>query len=81
MLHYIFRYLALPSIVQRPKDVTADPYSDAIFICKADGNPKPFVFWVIEGNRTIIFPSETFGRYHASVNRDGQNVLTVQVVL
>lgn len=73
------RSLAMPTITYRPKDVAIDQHGEAIFICEAEGNPPPTIFWSLEGNRTLIFPGEKRGKFRAGANKEGQTVLTVQV--
>lgn len=70
---------AMPTITYRPKDVAIDQHGEAIFICEAEGNPPPTIFWSLEGNRTLIFPGEKRGKFRAGANKEGQTVLTVQV--
>lgn len=72
-------FTAIPTITYRPKDVAIDQHGEAIFICEAEGNPSPIVFWSVEGNRTLIFPGEKYGKFRAGTNKEGQTVLTVQV--
>ncbi len=69
----------MPTITYRPKDVAIDQHGEAIFICEAEGNPPPIVFWSLEGNRTLVFPGEKLGKFRAGANKEGQTVLTVQV--
>lgn len=69
----------MPTITYRPKDVAIDQHGEAIFICEAEGNPQPTIFWSLEGNRTLVFPGEKRGKFRAGANKEGQTVLTVQV--
>lgn len=69
----------MPTITYRPKDVAIDQHGEAVFVCEAEGNPPPLVFWSLEGNRTLIFPGEKHGKFRAGANKNGQSVLTVQV--
>jgi len=69
----------MPTITYRPKDIAIDQHGEAIFVCEAEGNPPPLVFWSLEGNRTLIFPGERHGKFRAGVNKNGQSMLTVQV--
>ena len=69
----------MPTITHRPKDVAIDQHGEAIFVCEAEGNPPPLIFWSLEGNRTLVFSGEKHGKFRAGVNKNGQSVLTVQV--
>lgn len=40
--------------------------TEAHYECSAGGNPKPTVFWSLEGNHTLIFPGVTWERFEAS---------------
>ena len=71
----------MPTITYRPKDVAIDQHGEAIFVCEAEGNPPPLVFWSLEGNHTLIFSGEKHGKFRAGINKSGQSVLTVQVNL
>lgn len=72
---------AMPTITYRPKDVAIDQHGEGIFVCEAEGNPPPLIFWSLEGNRTLIFPGEKHGKFRAGANKDGQTILSVQVRL
>ncbi|BES96070.1 Roundabout, axon guidance receptor, homolog [Nesidiocoris tenuis] len=69
-----------PVIMVKPQDLVVEISDDAVFTCVIDGNPRPSIFWSVEGNRTLLYPGETMGRFHASLTPDGQAVLTVQDV-
>ncbi|KAF6206552.1 hypothetical protein GE061_017786 [Apolygus lucorum] len=69
-----------PVIMVKPQDQLVEVMDDASFTCGIGGNPRPSIFWSLEGNRTLLYPGETMGRYHASITPDGQAVLTVQDV-
>ncbi|CAH1404067.1 unnamed protein product [Nezara viridula] len=70
-----------PVIVTRPTDQVVEASDDAAFVCGVEGNPRPSVFWSVEGNRTLLYPGEQMGRLYASVTPDGQSVLTLQDVV
>lgn len=69
---------SMPTITYRPKDVAIDQHGEGIFLCEAEGNPPPLIFWSLEGNRTLIFPGEKHGKFRAGANKDGQTILSVQ---
>ncbi|XP_039293123.1 roundabout homolog 2 isoform X2 [Nilaparvata lugens] len=69
-----------PTIAVRPSDHSVDQLKDAVFFCGAEGNPRPSIFWSIEGNRTLLFPGESVDRFTASTTPEGQAVLTIQSV-
>lgn len=66
-------------ITYRPKDVAIDQHGEAVFVCGAEGNPPPLIFWSLEGNRTLVFPGEKHGKFKAGASKNGQTTLTVQV--
>lgn len=39
----------------------------ALFPCVADGNPPPSVFWKKEGYSTLMFPNNSYGHLHVSL--------------
>lgn len=63
----------------KPTDQIVEVADDALFTCGVDGNPRPSVFWSIEGNRTLLYPGESMDRFHASLTPEGQAVLSLQV--
>jgi hypothetical protein len=63
----------------KPSDVNVEVNDDGVFVCGVEGNPRPSVFWSFEGNRTLLYPGESAGRFVASTTLDGQAVLTLQV--
>ncbi|KAG6448054.1 hypothetical protein O3G_MSEX005292 [Manduca sexta] len=66
-----------PSITLRPVSVNVESGNLATLTCTASGRPEPTMFWSIEGNRSIIFPGTSRGKYYASVVLDGVTVLTI----
>ncbi|XP_035431498.2 roundabout homolog 1 [Spodoptera frugiperda] len=66
-----------PSITLKPNSVNIETGTMATFTCSATGRPEPTMFWSIEGNRTIIFPGTSRGKYHATTVLDGVTVLTI----
>jgi roundabout, axon guidance receptor 2 len=50
---------------------------DVSFECKAVGKPEPIVFWSIEGNRTMMFPGQTYDRFQTSWTQEQSTVLTI----
>ncbi|KAF4523648.1 hypothetical protein B566_EDAN013242 [Ephemera danica] len=53
----------------RPSDLRVDIHHDATFSCSAIGSPEPLVFWMVEGERSLLFPGGSRGRF--SVNEEG----------
>lgn len=66
-------------ILARPQELTVDEGKDAVFSCGVRGKPSPTVFWLIEGNHTLVFPGEMVDRYVASAAAEGHSLLTVKV--
>lgn len=59
---------------------TVEVQSDATFECEAIGNPRPTLFWSIEGNRSIIFPGNNYDNLNTSASVEGLSVLTISQV-
>lgn len=51
--------------------------ADVSFECKTSGNPKPTMFWSIEGNRSLIFPGTKLDRYETTFTEEGLSVFTI----
>lgn len=51
-----------------------DVHRATSFECAATGSPEPLVFWTIEGNRSLLFPGSTQGRF--TVNAEGVLLLS-----
>ncbi|KAI5641931.1 immunoglobulin domain-containing protein [Phthorimaea operculella] len=66
-----------PTITLRPISVNVESGFAATFTCSSVGKPEPTMFWSVEGNRTIILPGTSRGKYHASEMIDGTTVLTI----
>ncbi|KDR13839.1 Roundabout-like protein 2 [Zootermopsis nevadensis] len=69
-----------PSMKTRPSDQTIELHRDAVFECGVVGNPRPSVFWSLEGNRSLLFPGARNGRFIASGTPEGRTILTLQSV-
>ncbi|XP_065215201.1 protein sax-3-like [Planococcus citri] len=67
---------SVPVITYRPKDATVDQHGQVAFMCEAEGNPHPLLFWSIEPSRTLIFAGETRDNFKATWARNGQITLT-----
>lgn len=76
-VHHYFFVLDPPSITLRPNSINVESGTSARFICTATGRPEPTMFWRVEGNRTIILPGTSKGKYHATTVLDGVTVLTI----
>lgn len=66
-----------PSISLRPNTINVETGSVATFACTSSGRPDPTMFWSVEGNRTIMLPGTSRGKYHVSPVVDGLTVLTI----
>ncbi|GLH09012.1 Neuroglian [Gryllus bimaculatus] len=69
-----------PSMTVRPVDVSVEVQRDAVFECAMVGNPRPSIFWSVEGNRSLLFPGARIDRFAASATPEGRAVLTLQAV-
>uniref|UniRef100_W8BH41 Roundabout-2 n=1 Tax=Ceratitis capitata TaxID=7213 RepID=W8BH41_CERCA len=58
---------APPTFVVKPQDKKIGLNGVAQFPCVADGNPPPSVFWTKEGSPTLMFPNNSYGHMHVSV--------------
>ncbi|CAH4036461.1 unnamed protein product [Pieris brassicae] len=66
-----------PTITLKPNSVIVESGSSATYTCSATGKPEPTIFWSLEGNRSIIFPGTSRGKYNASPVIDGVTTLTI----
>jgi hypothetical protein len=65
----------------RPSDQVIELHRDAVFECAVAGNPRPSVFWSLEGNRSLLFPGARSDRFIASTTPEGRAILTLQVTV
>lgn len=70
--------LAPPVLSPRPKDLRIEAGNDAHLECAATGNPKPSVFWTVEGSRKLLYPGATQGRWKVSASSEGKVLLSVR---
>jgi roundabout, axon guidance receptor 2 len=68
---------APPYLTIRPTPQSVEMPGDVSFECKAVGKPEPIIFWSIEGNRTMIFPGQTYDRFQSSWTQEQSTVLTM----
>ncbi|XP_013138523.1 PREDICTED: roundabout homolog 1-like [Papilio polytes] len=81
-----------PYLISGPEDIVAQTGGSVTFQCRVGGDPlpdvlwrrtttsgkpEPTMFWSIEGNRTIILPGMSKGKYHASPVINGISTLTI----
>ncbi|CAD7086145.1 unnamed protein product [Hermetia illucens] len=66
-----------PKFIIHPTPQSREPPSDVSFECKASGNPKPTMFWSIEGNRSLIFPGTKLDRFETTSTDEGLTILTL----
>lgn len=62
----------------RPIAQSVEVGMEAFYECSANGNPKPTLFWSIEGNHTLIFPGVSWNRFQASIGTDGKSKLLIE---
>lgn len=70
--------LAPPVLSPKPKDIRIETGQDAQIECGATGNPKPTVFWSLEGSRKLLYPETTQGRWKLSATSEGRVVLSIK---
>uniref|UniRef100_A0A1I8N4N1 Ig-like domain-containing protein n=1 Tax=Musca domestica TaxID=7370 RepID=A0A1I8N4N1_MUSDO len=58
---------APPTFIVKPQDKKVGLNGVALFPCVADGNPPPSVFWTKEGSSTLMFPNNSYGHLHVSL--------------
>lgn len=58
---------APPTFIVKPQDKKVGLNGVALFPCVADGNPPPSVFWKKEGYSTLMFPNNSYGHLHVSL--------------
>ncbi|KAL9916311.1 roundabout guidance receptor 1 isoform 4-T5 [Glossina fuscipes fuscipes] len=58
---------APPTFIVKPQDKKLGLNGVALFPCVADGNPPPSIFWTKEGSSILMFPNNSYGHLHISV--------------
>ncbi|KAG5675348.1 hypothetical protein PVAND_005258 [Polypedilum vanderplanki] len=58
---------SLPVFDTKPQDVKTGINGVAKFECVASGNPQPSVYWTKEGSQELMFPDNTYGRHHVTL--------------
>jgi len=71
--------LAPPRLRHRPQDLVVEQGRDAEFECGGEGNPRPLLFWTVEGNRSLLLPGVKNDRFFVSPSLDGRITLTIKV--
>lgn len=51
----------------KPQDVKVNANGVAKFECVASGSPQPSVYWTKEGSQELMFPDNTYGRHHVTL--------------
>ncbi|XP_031355084.1 roundabout homolog 1-like [Photinus pyralis] len=69
---------AVPSFNTKPLAQTVETGQKVSFQCNAQGNPRPFVFWSFEGDRSLIFPGTPSGNFEAFASSDGHSTLILR---
>lgn len=73
----ILNVYSTPNLVIRPVPKVVEAPTDVSFECKATGQPPPILFWSIEGNRTLIFPPNSFDRFETTFTPESSSILTI----
>ncbi|KAL7043131.1 hypothetical protein ACKWTF_001405 [Chironomus riparius] len=58
---------SLPVFDTKPQDVKIGINGLAKFECIASGNPQPSIYWTKEGSQELMFPDNTYGRHHVTL--------------
>ncbi|OWR47144.1 putative roundabout [Danaus plexippus plexippus] len=66
-----------PTVTLKPSSVIVESGTSVTFTCMSTGKPQATMFWSLEGNRTIILPGTSKGKYHASPVLDNVTRLTI----
>lgn len=69
---------APPAFTVKPLAQTVEAGREIAFHCNVDGNPKPFVFWSFEGDRTLVFPGTSSGGFAAFAGEGGRSTLVLK---
>lgn len=69
---------AVPTFNTKPLAQTVETGQKISFQCNAQGNPRPFVFWSFEGDRSLIFPGTPSGNFEAFASSDGHSTLILR---
>ncbi|KAI5694954.1 hypothetical protein M8J75_008330 [Diaphorina citri] len=69
-----------PIVRERPSDLRLEVGRDAVFLCGIEGSPPPSTFWMVEGNRSLIYPGDRVDNIQAEITSDGMNLLKIQNV-
>lgn len=67
-----------PTFTTKPSAQTIEAGQEVSFHCNVRGNPKPFVFWSFEGDRTLIYPGTTSGNFEAFSSTEGHSTLLLR---
>lgn len=70
-------FTAIPVLTIRPSAQTVEAGQEVKFQCLGHGSPPPFVFWSIEGDRSLIFSGSSSERYKAVSTPDGRSSLAL----
>ncbi|CAG9563525.1 unnamed protein product [Danaus chrysippus] len=66
-----------PKVTLKPNSVIVESGTSVTFTCTSTGKPQATMFWSLEGNRTIIIPGTSKGKYYASPVLDNVTRLTI----
>lgn len=71
--------ISMPVLSTSPPGlVTVEEGGDAVVECGAQGSPAPSLFWALKGNRSLLAPGTTAGRFSVERSPQGTAVLTVR---
>lgn len=69
---------SVPTFTTRPLAQTVEAGKDVSFYCNIEGSPKPFIFWSLEGDRSLMYAGTTFGSFYVLTSGDGKSTLTLK---
>lgn len=75
---HLIKISAVPVLTVRPSAQTVEAGQDVRFQCLAQGSPPPFVFWSIEGDRSLIFAGSSSDRFRATTSSEDRTVLLLR---
>ncbi|KAH8419317.1 hypothetical protein KR222_004805, partial [Zaprionus bogoriensis] len=68
---------APPKFITRPKNQLVEIGDEVLFECQASGNPRPTLYWSVEGNSSLLLPGYRDGRLEVTLTPEGRSVLSI----
>ncbi|XP_054257308.1 roundabout homolog 2-like [Macrosteles quadrilineatus] len=70
-----------PVILVRPQELTVEEGRNAVFFCGVRGKPTPTLFWLIEGNHTLLMPGDEQGQIVASTTSESHEGVSLSLTI